>query len=169
MPDSGISPPTQGPPAVSGHRPAAGRVTRPMELHRGAGRVRWKRPDEEEPEKRESRRLKARRHLLGYVLVGYVLVGYVLVGYVLVGYVLVGYVLVDVSSPGALRVAFKPDRRRLPAAAILVSKPVDRLQLHPHLHPPSTPPQVCSAMDTESTYSGYSYYSGRSRGSHRHG
>ncbi|CAL9698592.1 unnamed protein product [Knipowitschia caucasica] len=24
-------------------------------------------------------------------------------------------------------------------------------------------------MDTESTYSGYSYYSGRSRGSHRHG
>ncbi|CAG00974.1 unnamed protein product, partial [Tetraodon nigroviridis] len=25
------------------------------------------------------------------------------------------------------------------------------------------------AMDTESTYSGYSYYSGRSRGSHRHG
>lgn len=28
---------------------------------------------------------------------------------------------------------------------------------------------ACIAMDTESTYSGYSHYSGRSRGSHRHG
>ncbi|AWO95636.1 putative vang-like protein 1 [Scophthalmus maximus] len=30
-------------------------------------------------------------------------------------------------------------------------------------------PLDCNTMDTESTYSGYSYYSGRSRGSHRHG
>lgn len=46
------------------------------------------------------------------------------------------------------------------------------LTLEPGKDPPepSPPPWTAtSTMDTESTYSGYSYYSGRSRGSHRHG
>ncbi|KAA8579524.1 hypothetical protein FQN60_006617, partial [Etheostoma spectabile] len=62
--------------------------------------------------------------------------------------------MVDASSPGAPRVAFKPDCRQVATSVSLLSEPL--------------PGQDCIAMDTESTYSGYSYYSGRSRGSHRH-
>ncbi|KAI1885213.1 hypothetical protein AGOR_G00217860 [Albula goreensis] len=91
---------------------------------------------------------------------------------------------VDVSSWGAPRVAFKIDPRRHVASANLLSelcllpdKTAHKLPLHlpgvkpSNLHGPISQSlgQDSIAMDTESTYSGYSYYSGRSRGSHRHG
>ncbi|KAG9348806.1 hypothetical protein JZ751_029123 [Albula glossodonta] len=94
------------------------------------------------------------------------------------------FIKVDVSSWGAPRVAFKIDPRRHVASANLLSelcllpdKTAHKLPLHlpgvkpSNLHGPISQSlgQDSIAMDTESTYSGYSYYSGRSRGSHRHG
>ncbi|KAJ8350166.1 hypothetical protein SKAU_G00252960 [Synaphobranchus kaupii] len=90
---------------------------------------------------------------------------------------------VDVFLWGAPRVAFKIEPRQHAASANLLSE----LRLLPDktahklpLRLPGAKPsnlhalsqslgQDSVAMDTESTYSGYSYYSGRSRGSHRHG
>ncbi|KAG5852409.1 hypothetical protein ANANG_G00062100 [Anguilla anguilla] len=61
-------------------------------------------------------------------------------------------------------------------AGVCVDKTAHKLRLHPPGARPSnlhalgqSAGQDSVAMDTESTYSGYSYYSGRSRGSHRHG
>ena len=48
---------------------------------------------------------------------------------------------VDVSSPGARRVAFKPDCRRLTTSVSLLSRPIDRIQPNKTAHalPPRLP------------------------------
>ncbi|KAJ8389708.1 hypothetical protein AAFF_G00114140 [Aldrovandia affinis] len=95
-----------------------------------------------------------------------------------------GPACVDVSSWGAPWIAFKIDPRQRTASANLLSelrllpdKTAHKLPLRlPGAKPSNLPGPLSQplgqdsvAMDTESTYSGYSYYSGRSRGSHRHG
>ncbi|KAK3510388.1 hypothetical protein QTP70_005860 [Hemibagrus guttatus] len=91
---------------------------------------------------------------------------------------------IDVCWLGASRLASKIDTRQHTLHTNLLSKfhqlpdkNAHKLRLQLRAAKPSNIQNALSqllgqegvTMDTESTYSGYSYHSGRSRGSHRHG